>query len=103
LPLSFSTFQQYVNYTSPKTGLNEIRIGIQPYTINGEYGRIFDAGDTRLALSKWVMIEMGTLMKMEVAAVIPALMFLFRFIEKMYTKPNGDPTGGPTLLALDEA
>jgi type IV secretion system protein VirB4 len=83
--------------------LNEIRIGIQPYTINGEYGRIFDAEDTRLALSKWVMIEMGTLMKMGAAAVTPALMFLFRFIEKMYTKPNGDPTGDPTLLVLDEA
>jgi type IV secretion system protein VirB4 len=100
---TLSTFQQYVNYTSPKTGLNEIRIGIQPYTINGEYGRIFDAEDTRLALSKWVMIEMGTLMKMGAQAVTPALMFLFRFIEKMYTKPNGDPTGDPTLLVLDEA
>jgi type IV secretion system protein VirB4 len=100
---TLSTFQQYVNYTSPKTGLNEIRIGIQPYTINGEYGRIFDASDTRLSLSKWVMIEMGTLMKMGAAAVTPALLFLFRFIEKMYTKPNGDPTGDPTLLVLDEA
>jgi type IV secretion system protein VirB4 len=100
---TLSTFQQYVNYTSPQTGLNEIRTGIQPYTINGEYGRIFDAADTRLALSKWVMIEMGTLMKMGAAAVTPALMFLFRFIEKMYTKPNGDPTGDPTLLVLDEA
>jgi type IV secretion system protein VirB4 len=100
---TLSTFQQYVNYTCPQTGLNEIRIGIQPYTINGEYGRIFDAADTRLALSKWVMIEMGTLMKMGPVAVTPALMFLFRFIEKMYTKPNGDPTGDPTLLVLDEA
>jgi type IV secretion system protein VirB4 len=42
-------------------------------------------------------------MKMRAAAVTPALMFLFRFIEKMYTKPNGDPTGDPTLLVLDEA
>jgi type IV secretion system protein VirB4 len=100
---TLSTFQQYVNYTSPLTGLNEIRTGIQPYTINGEYGRIFDAEDTRLTLSKWVMIEMGTLMKMGRAAVTPALMFLFRFIEKMYTTPWGDPTGDPTLLVLDEA
>jgi type IV secretion system protein VirB4 len=30
-------------------------------------------------------------------------MFLFRFIEKIYTKPSGDPTGDPTLLVLDEA
>jgi type IV secretion system protein VirB4 len=100
---TLSTFQQYVNYTSPESGLNIIRTGIQPYTINGEYGRIFDADDTRLSLSKWVMIEMGTLMKMGSAAVTPALMFLFHFIEKMYTKPNGDPTYDPTLLVLDEA
>jgi type IV secretion system protein VirB4 len=100
---TLSTFQQYVNYTNPQTGLNDIEIGIQPYTINGEYGRIFDADNTRLSLSKWVMIEMGTLMKMGAAAVTPALMFLFRFIEKMYTKPSGDPTGDPTLLVLDEA
>jgi len=100
---TISTFQQYVNYTNPATGRNEIRIGIQPYTINGEYGRIFDASSTSLTLSKWVMIEMGTLMKMGKEAVTPALMFLFRYIEKMYCKPNGDPSGDPTLLVLDEA
>lgn len=100
---TMTTFQQYVNYTNPLTGLNDIRIGVQPYTINGEYGRIFDAEDTSLSLSKWVMIEMGTLMKMGQQAVTPALFFIFRFIEKIYSKPNGDPTGDPTLLILDEA
>ena len=49
------------------------------------------------------MIEMGTLMKMGKNAVTPALFFIFRFIEKIYTKPNGLPTGDPTLLILDEA
>ena len=100
---TITTFQQYVNYTNPVTGLNDIRIGIQPYTINGEYGRIFDASNTNISLSKWVMIEMGALMKMGVQAVTPALFFIFRFIEKVYSKPNGDPTGDPTLLVLDEA
>lgn len=100
---TITTFQQYVNYTNPITGLNDIRIGVQPYTINGEYGRIFDASNTNLSLSKWVMIEMGTLMKMGVQTITPALFFIFRFIEKIYSKPNGDPTGDPTLLVLDEA
>jgi type IV secretion system protein VirB4 len=100
---TLSTFQQYVNYTNPQTGVNDIRTGVQPYTIDGEYGRVFDAEETTLALSKWAMIEMGSLMKMGAAAVTPALMFLFHFIEKIYTKPDGNPTGEPTLLVLDEA
>lgn len=100
---TLTTFQQYVNYTNPMTGLNDIRTGVQPYTINGEYGRIFDAANTNFSLSKWIMIEMGTLMKMGQQAVTPALFFIFRFIEKVYSKPNGDPTGDPTLLILDEA
>lgn len=100
---TLTTFQQYVNYSNPNTGINDIRTGIQPYTINGEYGRIFDAQDTNFSLSKWIMIEMGTLMKMGQQAVTPALFFIFRFIEKIYSKPNGDPTGDPTLLILDEA
>jgi len=100
---TLTTFQQYINYTNPITGINDIRVGIQPYTINGEYGRIFDASNTNIGLSKWIMIEMGTLMKMGKNAVTPALFFIFRFIEKIYTLPNGLPTGDPTLLILDEA
>jgi type IV secretion system protein VirB4 len=100
---TLSTFQQYVNYTDPVTGEQTVRDGIQPYTINGQYGNIFDADDTSLTLSKWVMIEMGTLMKMGAAAVTPALMFLFHFVERVYTNENGDPTGDPTILVLDEA
>jgi type IV secretion system protein VirB4 len=100
---TLSTFQQYVNYANPNTGVNDIRVGVQPYTINGEYGRVFDAEETKLALSKWVMIEMGSLMKMGAQAVTPALMFIFRFLERLYTKPDGNPTGEPTLLVLDEA
>ena len=100
---TLTTFQQYVNYTNPQTGQNDIRTGVQPYTINGQYGKIFDARETKLTLSKWVMIEMGTLMKLGPQAVTPALMFLFHFIEQMYTKPDGGATGDPTLLVLDEA
>jgi type IV secretion system protein VirB4 len=100
---TLSTFQQYVNYSDPMTGLNDIKTGIQPYTINGQYGSIFDAEDTKLTLSKWVMIEMGALMKLGAAAVTPALMFIFHFIERIYTNENGEATGEPTMLVLDEA
>jgi type IV secretion system protein VirB4 len=100
---TISTFQQYVNYVDSSSGELTVRVGVQPYTINGQYGLIFDASNTSLSLSKWIMIEMGTLMKMGPAAVTPALMFLFHFVEKLYTNANGDPTGDPTILVLDEA
>jgi type IV secretion system protein VirB4 len=100
---TITTFQQYVNYTNPQTQINDIRIGVQPYTINGQYGKIFDASETKLTLSKWIMIEMGTLMKLGQQAVTPALMFLFHFIERVYTDKDGNWTGDPTLLVLDEA
>jgi type IV secretion system protein VirB4 len=100
---TLSTFQQYVNYSDPATGEQTVRIGVQPYTINGQYGLIFDAANTTLSLSKWIMIEMGSLMKMGAAAVTPALMFLFHFVEGLYANANGDPTGDPTIIVLDEA
>jgi type IV secretion system protein VirB4 len=100
---TLSTFQQYVNYVDSATGEQTVRIGIQPYTINGQYGVIFDSSATTFSLSKWIMIEMDSLMKMGPSAVTPALMFLFHFIERMYTNEHGDPTGDPTILVLDEA
>jgi type IV secretion system protein VirB4 len=100
---TISTFQQYVNYNDPASGEQTVRTGVQPYTINGQYGMIFDASNTSLSLSKWVMIEMGPLMKMGPAAVTPALMFLFHFVERVYTNAAGNPTGDPTILVLDEA
>lgn len=90
-----TTFQQYVID-------DEIRVGIQPYTLTGQYGKIFDAKDTKIGMSRFVMIELGTLMKLGKAAVTPALMFLFKFIESHFAKPNDDK-GHMTLLVLDEA
>lgn len=90
-----TSFQQYVVD-------DEVRIAIQPYTITGQYGRIFDAKETKIDMSRFVMIEMGTLMKLGKAAVTPALMYLFKFIENHFAAPN-DAHGHMTLLVLDEA
>lgn len=99
---TISTFQQYVTY-SDENGENTIAIALEPYTINGQYGAVFDANKTNIKSSKWLMIEMGTLMKMSSAAVTPALMFIFKYIESIYAKPDGSPKGEPTLLILDES
>lgn len=96
---TLTTFSQYVNYVDIETGSNDIKIGIAPYIKGGQYGDIFDADDTSMPLSKWIMIEMGTLMKLSSQAVTPALMFLFKYLEKIWMQDNTSPT----LMVLDEA
>lgn len=90
-----TTFQQYVQD-------EEISIGIEPYTLTGQYGMIFDAQNTNLEMSKFTMLEMGALMKLGSQCVTPALMYIFKFIESRFAKEN-DNNGHPTLLVLDEA
>ena len=90
-----TSFQQYVQD-------EEIKIGIEPYTLDGQYGAILDAHDTKLEMSNFIMIEMGILMKMGKACITPALMYLFKFIESRFAKENDDK-GHPTLLVMDEA
>lgn len=90
-----TSFQQYVQD-------EEIKIGIEPYTLDGQYGAIFDAHDTKLEMSNFIMIEMGILMRMGSACITPALMYLFKFIEARFAKENDDK-GHPTLLVMDEA
>ncbi|MBP3199650.1 MAG: hypothetical protein J6N21_22000 [Butyrivibrio sp.] len=92
---TMTSFQQYVQD-------HNVKSGIMPYTIDGQYGSIFDAADTTLELSHFIMIEMGRLMQMGSSCVTPALMFIFRFIENLFAEENDDK-GHPTLLVMDEA
>lgn len=90
-----TSFQQYCTD-------EDVKIAIQPYTLEGQFGSIFDARDTQIADSKFVMIELGTLMKMGRAVVTPALMFIFKYIERHFAEPN-DRHGHMTMLVMDEA
>lgn len=92
---TLTTFQQYVQD-------KEAKAGIQPYTIEGQYGAIFDAKETTLTLAKFTMIEMGILMRMGEQCVTPALMYIFRLVESRFAAAN-DSAGHPTLLVMDEA
>jgi type IV secretion system protein VirB4 len=86
---TLSSFHQYVQN-------DEVRIGIQPYTLAGPYGSIFDASESSLKDDFWIMIEMGSLMQLGDKAIMPALMYLFHEIEELFD-------GRPTQLVLDEA
>lgn len=74
----------------------EVRDALRTYTIQGNYGQLFDADDDKFSAGFWQMIEMGSLMSMAQEAVIPALYYLFHRVDQMFT-------GKPTLLVLDEA
>lgn len=99
---TLTTFQQYATYSDPETGENTIRTGLDPYCDGGQFASIFDADRTTLQLSKLITIEMGSLMRLSEKAVAPALMYIFRYLEKLWNVPTGakQPL---TFLFLDEA
>jgi type IV secretion system protein VirB4 len=54
-----------------------LRDAIRPYTLDGNFGQIFDADRDDVHGTHWTMIEMGPLMGLGEAVVIPALEYLF--------------------------
>ena len=72
-----------------------LRQALQPYTLEGPYGRLLDADDDRLTLSDVQCFEMEELMH-ETGAVLPVLTYLFHRLEARFD-------GRPSLLILDEA
>jgi type IV secretion system protein VirB4 len=92
-----TTFLQYVNYRDPATGRPVIKETLGGYSVGGKYGRIFDAGASGLSAdTRFLAIEMEALMNRGPDCVIPALVYLFNYIEKKFD-------GRLTLLVLDEA
>jgi type IV secretion/conjugal transfer VirB4 family ATPase len=73
-----------------------LRDALRPYTLDGNYGQIFDADHDDVARATWTMIEMGHLMGMGPAVVIPSLEYLFHKVESQFD-------GRPTLMIVDEA
>ncbi len=74
---------------------NDLRQALQPYTLEGPYGRLLDADDDRLTLGAVQCFEMEELIHQE-GAVLPVLTYLFHRLEQKFD-------GRPALLILDEA
>lgn len=73
-----------------------LRQALQPYTLEGPYGQTFDGDADGFEKRDWMMIEMGHLMGLGEAVVIPALEYLFHRVEDQLD-------GRPTLMIIDEA
>lgn len=74
---------------------NRLRQALQPYTLNGPFGRLLDADEERLGSAPVQAFEMEELMHTR-SAVLPVLTYLFHRLEERFD-------GVPTLLILDEA
>jgi type IV secretion system protein VirB4 len=74
---------------------NDLRQALQPYTLEGPYGRLLDADEDMLSLGTVQCFEMEELMHTQ-GAVLPVLTYLFHRLEQTFD-------GRPALLILDEA
>jgi type IV secretion system protein VirB4 len=74
---------------------NTLKAALAPYTLDGPFGRLLDAAESRLALSDVQCFEMEALMG-QASVVLPVLTYLFHRLEERFDGP-------PTLLILDEA
>jgi len=73
---------------------HKIQNALQPLTIDGAYGRMFDSSEDNLTFGRWQVFEMETLMNTK-AIVGPTLMYLFHRLEQQLD-------GSPTIIILDE-
>ena len=74
---------------------NKLRQALQPYTLDGPFGRLLDADREELSLSDVEAFEMEDLLHAK-SVVLPVLTYLFHRLEARFD-------GRPTLLVLDEA
>ncbi|WP_028349831.1 conjugal transfer protein TrbE [Bradyrhizobium murdochi] len=72
-----------------------LRQALQPYTLEGPYGRFLDADADRLSSADVLTFEMEELMALP-ELVAPVLTYLFHTLDARFD-------GRPTLLVLDEA
>jgi len=74
---------------------NALKSALMPYTLDGPFGRLLDAAESRLALADVQCFETEELMH-QTGVVLPVLTYLFHRLEERFD-------GRPTLLILDEA
>jgi type IV secretion system protein TrbE len=74
---------------------DELRQALEPYTLEGPYGRFLDADQDDLSESDIITFEMDELMNLS-GLIAPFLTYTFHALESRFS-------GRPTLLVIDEA
>jgi type IV secretion system protein VirB4 len=95
---TITSFIHYASYQDPETKRPVLREMLGDYLWDGgKFGKIFDARSSAVSLStRFLAFEMEALMNRGKGAVVPALVYLFNLVEKMFD-------GRLSMLVLDEA
>lgn len=72
----------------------EVKAALQPFTLQGTFGRLLDSEKNAISNSNWLAFEMSEIMQSK--ALFPTLTYLFHALDRLFD-------GRPTLLVLDEA
>ena len=75
---------------------HDLREALRPYTAQGLFAELLDAGRDGLASSRFQVFETSHLVELREKALVPTLLYLFHRLEQRLD-------GRPTLLVLDEA
>jgi type IV secretion system protein VirB4 len=95
---TITSFIHYANYLDPETKRPVLKEMLGDYLWDGgKFGKIFDARASAVSLStRFLAFEMEALMNRGKGCVVPALVYLFNLVEKMFD-------GRLSMLVLDEA
>jgi type IV secretion system protein VirB4 len=74
---------------------NQLRYGLQPYTLEGPWGNLLDGKEDRFSFAEVMHFELEGLMETK-GLVLPVLTYLFHRLEARFD-------GRPTMFILDEA
>lgn len=73
----------------------DLAAALKPYTIGGTYGRLLDAEADAVGTGRYQVFELRHLMDMDDKVLVPALLYLFRRVERQLD-------GSPTLIVIEE-
>lgn len=74
----------------------ELQDALEPYTVKGPYGRLVDGDRALTHTARMQVYELGQVLKLGDAAIVPLIMTLLRRIERSLD-------GIPTLIVIEEA
>jgi type IV secretion system protein VirB4 len=72
----------------------DVKAALQPFTLQGTFGRLLDSQTNKISDSNWLTFEMSEIMSSK--ALFPTLTYIFHAVDRLFD-------GRPTTLILDEA
>lgn len=91
---TLTSFKLNSMYTD-ENGIKVVAEALKPYCIEGRFGKLFDGNSNSLKKKKWTMFEMESILGMGNDCSVPAILYIFHFLEKNFD-------GSLTYFIMDE-